>query len=301
MLSAVGAGSLLVWVNLAAQWRRRGFLLEYQPRQAVPWGPAAALLAIIFVLMALAPSPADNKALPPELPPLPDPQLPLDAIGRLVQLIFAPVIVVGGFVFVVALFSRATLHDLGLPTYADELPRDTALGIATCLAALPIVYGVLAVVSIFIEEPSQHPMIELIRQQPHPAVFVLAAISAVIIAPICEELTFRLLLQGWLEKWEVGANVEARMTNDEDVQSSFVIRHSSFLPHGWLPIVLSSGLFALAHYGHGAAPVALFFLAVALGYTYQRTHRIIPCIVAHSVFNLLTIVTLWRTVLRGAE
>ena len=37
-----------------------------------------------------------------------------------------------------------------------------------------------------------------------------------------------------------------------------------------------------------------------LGYVYQRTHRIVPSIVAHGLFNLLTMLTLWRMVLTSA-
>jgi membrane protease YdiL (CAAX protease family) len=89
-----------------------------------------------------------------------------------------------------------------------------------------------------------------------------------------------------------------QMSNDECQRTSFVIRHSSFVirhssfPICWLPIGISSLLFALAHAGQGSAPVALFFLAVILGYLYQRTHRIVPCITMHAMFNLLSIVGL---------
>ena len=91
---------------------------------------------------------------------------------------------------------------------------------------------------------------------------------------------------------------EYRMTNVEvttAADSSFVIRHSSLeeppplgltgLPFGWLPIGIVSLLFGLAHLGYGPEPVPLFFLALMLGYIYYRTHRIVPCIVAHATFN----------------
>ncbi|MEX2027270.1 MAG: CPBP family intramembrane glutamic endopeptidase, partial [Pirellulaceae bacterium] len=58
----------------------------------------------------------------------------------------------------------------------------------------------------------------------------------------------------------------------------------SVLVH-WLPIVISSVLFGLAHWGHGPAPITLTVLALGLGYVYQRTHSIVPVIVVHSLFN----------------
>ncbi len=59
------------------------------------------------------------------------------------------------------------------------------------------------------------------------------------------------------------------------------------------PIVLSAALFALAHYEHGPDPVALFLLALGIGYIYQRTHRIVPCIVVHFLVNAVSMLQLW--------
>jgi membrane protease YdiL (CAAX protease family) len=100
------------------------------------------------------------------------------------------------------------------------------------------------------------------------------------------------------------------MTKDEGSRSedsSLVIGHSSFqpdpprrgvagLPYGWFPIVISSVAFGLAHFGYGPEPVPLLLLGLVLGYLYQRTHRIVPCIVAHALFNLFTMIILWRLV-----
>src|SRR5215218_594929 len=48
-------------------------------------------------------------------------------------------------------------------------------------------------------QTSGHPLIKMVMDAPpSPWVLVLAGIAAVIVAPICEEITFRLLLQGWL-------------------------------------------------------------------------------------------------------
>ena len=60
----------------------------------------------------------------------------------------------------------------------------------------------------------------------------------------------------------------------------------------WLPIVVASILFSLAHFGQGTAPIPLFFLSLGLGFIYQRTHRIWPSIVAHMLVNGLAVVQL---------
>jgi len=54
--------------------------------------------------------------------------------------------------------------------------------------------------------------------------------------------------------------------------------------------------FGLAHLGHGVAPIPLVLLGLVLGYVYQRTHRIVPCIVAHMLFNAYSMVLLWLSV-----
>ena len=61
------------------------------------------------------------------------------------------------------------------------------------------------------------------------------------------------------------------------------------MPFWWIPIAVSGLLFGLAHWGQGVAPVALVFLGCGLGYIYQRTHRVLPCILVHFLVNLFAI------------
>ncbi|MDG2385597.1 MAG: CPBP family glutamic-type intramembrane protease [Pirellulaceae bacterium] len=58
------------------------------------------------------------------------------------------------------------------------------------------------------------------------------------------------------------------------------------------PILISGVMFGLAHLGQGPAPIALIFLGCGLGYIYQRTHRVLPCITVHFLVNLLAIAQL---------
>ena len=67
-------------------------------------------------------------------------------------------------------------------------------------------------------------------------------------------------------------------------------------PTLWKPILFSSGMFALAHWSHGPDWIPLFFLAIGLGYLYQRTGRILPTMVVHVLVNSLAIVQLWHSV-----
>jgi len=67
------------------------------------------------------------------------------------------------------------------------------------------------------------------------------------------------------------------------------------------PIVVTSAVFALMHLGNGPDPIPLFVLAIGLGYLYQRTHRVLPCIVVHMLLNATSLTLLWLAVTFGIE
>ncbi len=66
-------------------------------------------------------------------------------------------------------------------------------------------------------------------------------------------------------------------------------------PYPSWPVFVSATLFALVHYSHGPAPIPLFLFAVGLGYLYQRTNRLLPCIVMHLLLNACSLVMLVLT------
>jgi membrane protease YdiL (CAAX protease family) len=73
-------------------------------------------------------------------------------------------------------------------------------------------------------------------------------------------------------------------------------------PRSWVPIGISSIIFALLHMSHGPDWVALTLLAAGMGYVYQRTHSIIPSLTIHVCLNGLSMWGLWIQVyeLKGA-
>jgi membrane protease YdiL (CAAX protease family) len=300
--------------------RRRGPVLPYEPRRPVPWGPVGCVLAgtyLLFIALSAFQSHGDGS---------PQPLEPSALVAGMVQQLFFAC----GVLFVIAVFTKAKPRDFGLPANLGQLIRDVCIGAAACLVALAPVHLVqFAFMYMFLPEmKSGHPLIKMVMDAPpDPWILFLTGVAAVVVAPICEETAFRLLLQGWLERWEderlgwrkkaasevpnelaTTTGDEATATTDEPTQSDtspFDVSDSSFesdpprrgiagLPYGWFPILVSSVAFALAHFGYGPEPVPLFLLAIVLGYLYQRTHRIIPSIVAHALFNLFTMIILWR-------
>ncbi len=304
---------------------KHGPILPYEPRPPVPWHGVCTLVPVLLVAYILFAGFSGNDhaedAASAAAPDLVD----RIALGAAQQTAF-----VAAFLAVVIAVSGAMREDLGLPKDGLQFLRDVRIGILAWLAALAPVYGVQMLMINLVGPTEGHPLIKIVREHASPLLYMLAFATAVVVAPICEELLFRLLLQGWLEKWEdrrlgwrneapkfeAPPNVEAQITNDEfsvPVDSAFDVRHSAIptdqppptgcggLPYGWLPIALSSLLFALAHVGYGPEPVPLFLLALILGYVYQRTHRIVPCMVTHALFNGTSLVALWRVMSAGAQ
>jgi membrane protease YdiL (CAAX protease family) len=72
-----------------------------------------------------------------------------------------------------------------------------------------------------------------------------------------------------------------------------------FFPIGMLPILIGALAFALVHLSHGPDPIPLFVLALVLGYLYQRTHRLWPCILVHAGLNACSVLMLWWHVRGG--
>src|SRR5262249_45703343 len=113
--------------------------------------------------------------------------------------------VVLAFVVLVALFSRANVRDLWLPTSARVLLRDILIGAAACLTALPPPHMTLnMLMSLFFPRltVSAHPFIMEVKESHSYSLLMWMGFTTVVLAPLCEELVFRLMLQGWLERWE---------------------------------------------------------------------------------------------------
>lgn len=163
------------------------------------------------------------------------------------------------------LLRRATWSDLGLRS--PDAWRDILIGVGTfAVVAVPI-FTLHAIANLLLAPQQGHPIIEAVVRYPH--FFWLSLVTAVIIAPITEEFFFRGLLLGWLDSLPTARETDARGRPQL----------------AWWPVVLTSAGFAMLHLGHGAAPVALFFFSMVLGWLFQRYHRLLPCIALHAALN----------------
>jgi membrane protease YdiL (CAAX protease family) len=305
--------------------RRRGPVLPYEPRRPVPWGVVGGILALMMLLSVGFPAVSGGNEVVPGGSPK------SISTSGLITAMFAELLIVVSFLSVVAMYSKATARDLGMASSNRERVRDLFIGAAACLAALaPVHITQQAMLYLFFPNliGSEQPIIKKVLATPDPILLLFAGVTTVVIAPICEEITFRLLFQGWLERWEderLGwrrPSLETPLANGGTQNADNVATHpelmsldaaqvsangAALLPeptpprkgvgglaYGWFPIIVSATVFGLVHYGYGPEPVPIFLLGLVLGYVYQRTHRILPSIVAHALFNLFTMVILWR-------
>lgn len=240
-------------------------------------------------------------------PPQPEPAID---VGRQIRLLLAGAIAGLLSVCVAAmmlrLVARATWSDLGLSW--SRVVRDVMLGVVGFLAVMVPIYGLHAVVTLLFEPQRQHALIELLLDAPNPLLLVLATISAVVVAPITEEFFFRGVLQGWLEAKALARLAHLQAAKAEDAargntrlgppgaggeaaaSSGAPPRGDTLLPG---PILITSAVFSFLHVQHGMSFVPLFFLSLALGYLYQRTHRLLPSITVHACLNGLSMAFLW--------
>jgi membrane protease YdiL (CAAX protease family) len=178
------------------------------------------------------------------------------------------VVLIGGVILAASMtFPGGARRGLGFST--RRWFSDTGRGIVGFLAILPLCIAALKLTGYLIEkgvlpiEPTAHPALEFISRASTVWVVVVFVVITVL-APIGEELFFRGLVQSLLR------------------------RH---LGGPWPAILATSAIFAAVHFNQPQAIPALFILAVAMGYNYERTGRLLGPIIMHAIFNA---VMLWH-------
>jgi membrane protease YdiL (CAAX protease family) len=218
---------------------------------------------------------------------------------------------------------------------------DLKTGLIWFFVIIPPVLLIQTLVSIAV--PYEHDTLETLKQADSAIPILATWFSAVLVAPVIEEVFFRGVLQNWLQRigrtdpesfgklifggahgsdeaqgsgflskanQDTGAAAkdenEAVPSNPDEDGNPFraptplqkvlaepaetgddgQVYFDSKLR--WIPILVTSLMFAASHLGQGAAPVPLFFLSVGLGYLYRQTGSIIPCIAVHFLLNFQT-------------
>lgn len=306
VVSPFVVASLWGWTRVVGRALQGQSPLPFTPSRTVPWTAVDVFFCVaVFVLLQMVGGVMLRGAF--DL----DPDVKLDELSvstrALMMLVGSLATLVAALLSLLAVLwhSRATLRDVGLDS--RYFGQDLRIGLAAFILFAPPVYAVqLLLVQWF---PSQHPLVTLLKEDPDPFFLGISAFTALIVAPLTEEYFFRVLLQGWLHKVNKGSEVlsswfyvspkqiqppEGGFSSEPEMIAS-VENHpgeNTVADMGIWPIFASAILFSVLHASHGPDPIALFFLAVGLGYLYRQTHRVLPCIVVHFLLNLCSLTAL---------
>lgn len=173
-------------------------------------------------------------------------------------------LIVWGILLTVLLLSLRRYSDLVRFGFrGDEVPRQVHHGVIGFLAAFIPVYAVMFATSPLRSEETLHPLLRLLQEQGLRPEMLWVAFVAVVVAPLQEELLFRVVLQTWLERFLSGTGA----------------------------IVVTAVLFSAVH-GFPDA-LGILPLALVLGYVYRQRRSYLAVVLLHAFFNAYN---LWATV-----
>lgn len=97
----------------------------------------------------------------------------------------------------IVLRHQTTFAHVGLST--RRIRNHLFWGLVVGLCTLPVVYAISAAVTFGLDIKYEHPILDQMAANGSLNSYLLAAFSAVIAAPIAEELFFRVFVQGWMQ------------------------------------------------------------------------------------------------------
>jgi membrane protease YdiL (CAAX protease family) len=236
---------------------RGGTVVPGRPWPAAAWSGAAVLLVACGWLLVAA---LCVSLLPPDAPLLN--RMAAQAAGSIVATLAV----------VAALRAQgASWETIGLSSESAAVDWRLALG------GLALVTGPLLLISAALDRlvTYEHPVIDTLQAEHGLGAIAIVVITAVIAAPIAEELFFRRILLGW---------IDARVPSTG----------------GSVAILASALLFGLSHWGQGLAWIPLVLLGIALGELAQRRGSLMPAILLHALFNAVSVVMLVVQIASGA-
>ncbi len=246
LLTILFAASGLEWRRLASRGMRRQPLLEHNSEPRAQWrslpeltGVYIALLWLVFHLLSLV----TNQSHPSSAP------LSLDSVATAAAINLGLCLILS----LTLASGRRSWPSFGMTTshWRDQM----RVGLRGFFAAiLPMAISMAATLP-FRSLERQHSLLKLLANSPDIMTITVVAVTAVLSAPMLEELLFRVILQGWL--------------------TTFIT------PYLAIPTV--AVLFALVHGWRDG--LALMPLALLLGYVFHRQHRYLSVVMIHAMFN----------------
>lgn len=341
LLTSVAFALTVTAAIAARRMATLGELVPYQPGPRAKCGllefaiAFGALIVGQFVGYAIAEYVAGSASDQPA--PVVASDLPVESVepGGVTPRLDAPTLIgvsVGAILAVLAVYLLwRFMLDRGPRTLAQTnrvstFAADVGLGFWAFLMSATPVYGLQALLMEFY--PERHEILDRLDNGIDPAIFAAAAFSAVIAAPVTEEIVLRGFLLTALAHVRLGlpaswgrALFGAPVATPLDAPEETIDEPAHELPVafrerggtpgegfrrtlagiGSFPVVASSAVFALLHLGQGPAPIPLFFFSLMLGYLYRQTGRVTPSVVAHFALNGTTIFLTGLSALNGPE
>ncbi len=189
ILGMVAICSLVVWSKIISRLRARQSLLSFRQRRSPSWNVFAVLLAALWIVSHLVLVVASMSSIgdgPVELN--------LQAVQSDCVLKITLVLIL---LTLLTRLGQQPLSEFGLHT--DELRQQVAEGIIGFFASLLPVFLLLILELPLRSEETQHSLLRLLEQDHGPTTLVWIFAAVVVLAPLAEELVFRVVLQGWLQ------------------------------------------------------------------------------------------------------
>lgn len=247
-IAACAASAGMAWA-IVQRLRRGHPIIERRPQQPVPWDgrDVATVVALVLGARLVAGAGLDRGSSMHAV-------LLANAIAMLVGTVLAVAYLRG---------KGASWQALGLPR--SQPARDLAIACGGLALVLAPLLAAAAVLNQLV--PYSHPIVDYLTAR-HDALAVgLVTLSAVVAAPVAEEVLFRRVLQGWLQNKEPPLEPGSA-------------------------VAISALLFAVAHYGQGLAWLPLFALGLVLGWIVRQTGSIVSAVLLHALFNAVSVVLL---------
>ena len=218
-------------------------------------------------------------------------------------------VVPGAVAFIVLLAGGLAAGDgqlrrLGLGV--AQIPVGLRKGLIACVIILPPTYLVTWLSEnlyqmLHYRHEQEHELLKAMGESSGRGARLMLILGATVVAPLFEELLFRGHVQTLIRRGLIALGVSPpRAIQPVDPGSVTVLSQINGPPEGlpqaqpviaarsiawqtWAAILLTSGLFALVH------PMwtwpSIFFLALGLGYTYERTGNLWASMTVHCAFN----------------
>lgn len=199
LVIALLVGSLASWIYLIARVRRGQPLLEVEPCVPRVWGLAdlamvAVLLVACQIFFATLYTRFSNGEMQGE-------------VHGQVSAAVAAFASLGNIVAIaLALMWMALRFDVSPQHVGFRFKgwwRQLQIGAIATLVVLPVVYLLMAAVSIGLHSEYKHPLLDEVRRNATLTSYLMGVVTAVLLAPLAEEFLFRVMIQGWLQSWSV--------------------------------------------------------------------------------------------------